>query len=216
MTIKKLPEISTPADPITGPSEFSADIRTVTQMIRRRRRNEDTRKARIDRINKEFDERSKALDAELNPLIDRIFSYVDEHWDELALPTSPKTVYTSSADFKKHIDTRGTKTVDQKVVIEFIQNIDDNPVLTALRKVLGNSIIDEFVQSLKATLTTEVITVVDETAAKQVAKDYPAITVEGVEVKYNDPKITMIPHQSVFEKRENISPHVVERKCASS
>lgn len=216
MTIKKLAEIGTPVNPITSKSELSAAITIATQKMRRNRRNEDVRKARIDKINKEFDERANALNAELNPLFDQIFSYVDEHWDELALPTSPKTVYTNSADFKKHIDTRGTKTIDQKAVIEFIQNIDDNPVLAALRNVLGNSIIDTFVQGLKATMATEVITVVDETAAKQVSKDYPEIPVDGVEVRYNDPKITMLPHPSVYETRVGIKPQVVERKCSES
>jgi phage host-nuclease inhibitor protein Gam len=213
VTIKKLAEIGEPADPITSKSEFNSDIRTITQVMRKMRRNEDTRKARIDRINREFDERAKTLDVKLNPLIDRVFSYVSEHWDELALPTSPKTVYTSSADFKKHVDTRGTKIVDQKTAIEFVQNIDDNPVIIALRKVLGDPIIDAFVQSLKATVTTEVITVIDEVAVKKVSKNYPAIAIDGVEVKYNDAKISMAPHPSEFEKRENIKPHVVERKC---
>ena len=216
MTIKKLAEIGKPADPIASRSEFNTDIQTVTQILRKMRRNEDTRKARIGRINKEFDERVKVLDADLNPLIDKVFSYVAEHWDELALPTSPKTVYTSSADFKKHVDTRGTKIVDQKTAIAFIQNIDENPVIAALRKVLGDPVIDAFVQSLKNTLSTEVVVVIDEIAVKKVSKDYPAITIDGVEVKYNDTKISMTPHPSAFEKRENIKPHVVERKCPES
>ena len=197
-------------------SEFNADLRTTTQIIRVMRRNESTRRSRIDKVNKEFDERATALKAQLDPLIDRVFSYVDTHWDELALPTSPKTVYANSADFKKHVDTRGTKTIDEKAAIAFIQGINENPVINALRKALGDQVIDAFTYGLKQTVTTEVVTVLDETALKKISKDYPAIEIEGVEISYNDPKISMTPHQSAFEKREGITPQHVERKCHGS
>lgn len=207
-TRKPIKPIKQPSEPITDFAELGRVTKLAASRLRDRNRIEATRARRKAAADSKADIQHSANDAVLEPLLDRIFTYVVEHWDELAPRHSPETVKMNVADFKRHIDTQGTKTVDEQTVIEYIENIQNSEMVATLRKVLGNELTDNLVSRLKALVTTTTVTVLDSNTLKSVLKDHPLLSVDGFEISYNS-TVSMILHRSAIDER-NKKPAITE------
>lgn len=207
-TRKPIKQVGKPTKKIMSSEELGADVRQANELLRKHRSNEATRARRIAKVNQEFDKRATKVDKDLDPLLDKILTYVLEHWDELALASSPETVKLSDVDFKRHIDTEGTKVVDDKQVIAFIQNLPNNDMLETLRKVHGEDVVSELISQLKNLVTKQIVAFLDSNTLKQMVKEHPELnTIPGFEVNYTD-TVKMIPHRSAVEvqkKKPSIS-----------
>lgn len=201
MTTQKLKPIKPPDAPIEDFSTYNEALRKATKYAQANQRNEATRKRRKDKIDKEFDSRREANNEVLEPLLDAIFTYTVEHWTELAAEKAPETVDLNSVTFRRHIDHEGTKEVNEKMVIDYIQKIEKSEMIATLRKILGDAVVDELISRLKALVSTVTVTVLDSTTLKEIVKEQPLLSIPGFNIAYNS-KVTLHYKQSSAEKRD--------------
>jgi hypothetical protein len=204
VTTQKLKTITPPDTPIGNFSDFNDAIRQATKYANINQRNEATRKRRKDKIDKEFDERRETNNKVLEPLLDAIFSYTVEHWMELASDTAPGTIELDSATFKRYIDRKGTQEIDEKLVIDYIQKIEQTDMIATLRKILGDTVVDELISRLQTLVTTVTVTELDSGTLKEIVKEQPLLTIPGFNIAYNH-KVTLHYKQSSAEKRDKKS-----------
>lgn len=202
---QKLKAITPPDQPVQNTKELNKDIQAAAELIREKSSNEAIRAHQKSKIDEECDELNAKIDTVLEPLLDRIFTYTIEHWDELAPSTSPETIPLNDVDFKRLTDSRGSKEVEEETVISYIKNIEKSEMIKTLRKVLGNEAIDELVDRLKALITTKEVTILDSDSLKELVKKQPLLTIPGFSLTFNN-KVTMILHRSATEIREKKSP----------
>jgi hypothetical protein len=200
---QKLKTIKPPDTPIKSFPDLNDVIRQATKHAHVNQRNEATRKRRKDKVDKEFDDRREATSEVLEPLLDAIFSYTVEHWTELASENAPGTVDLDSATFKRYIDHKGTQEINEKVVIDYIQKIEETDMVATLRKIMGDSVVDELISRLQALVTTVTVTVteLDSGTLKEIVKEQPFLTILGFNIAYNH-KVTLHYKQSSAEKRD--------------
>jgi phage host-nuclease inhibitor protein Gam len=208
---QKLKNIVPPEHPSQSFEETEEHIRAAKVLIRKKHRNEDTRDRRLSKTNAEFDKRNKEIDNDLDPLLDKVFDYIERSWEELAPSQSPETLRLSDVTFVRYIDKKGTKVVDEATVIEFIKNIDTNEMIKALRHVWGDEIMDAYVERLKAMVTTEEVTHLDSDKLKELKKEQPALEISGFAINYNN-KLTMSLPRSAAQIRDK-KPAITEARA---
>jgi phage host-nuclease inhibitor protein Gam len=212
---QKLKVITPPAQPAQNTKELNKDIQTAAELIREKSSNEAIRAQQKSKIDEECDELNAKIDTVLEPLLDRIFTYTVEHWDELAPSNSPETVPLNDVDFKRLMDTKGSREVDEETVVSYIKNIEQSEMIKTLRKVLGNEVIDDLVARLKALITTKEVTILDADSLKELVKKQPLLSIPGFSLTFNN-KVTMVLHRSATEIREKKSPLTEARAWPTS
>ncbi|HET8884357.1 MAG TPA: hypothetical protein VFM68_02710 [Candidatus Saccharimonadales bacterium] len=202
---KPAKRIGTPDSAITNFEAFNADLSSAIKQLHRVTRNEQTRQRRHIAVDKEIDARNVAINEMLDPLLDRVFTYTVEHWDELAPRQSPENAKLNAVTFKRHIDKIGTKSANEKEVIAYLRNIQNSDMMITLRKVLGDEVADELVSRLKVLVTRKIVSVLDSETLKEIVKEQPLLTIPGFNIDYNN-TLTMVVHQSATEKRKGKPP----------
>lgn len=198
---QKLKRIIPPDHPIKNLEDLNKDIQVATELIRQKSSNEAARAKEKSETDEKYDKLIAEIGTTLEPLLDRIFAYTVERWAELAPSNSPNTIPLNDVDFKRLIDTKGTKEVDEEAVISYIKDVEKSEMIVMLRKFLGDSIVDELVRELKALVATKEVTVLDSDTLKELVKKQPLLTIPGFSVAFNN-KVTMILHRSATEIHE--------------
>jgi phage host-nuclease inhibitor protein Gam len=198
---QKLKRIIPPDQPIESMEELNKDIQKATDLIRQKSSNEAARAKEKSDTDEKYDKRIAEISTTLEPLLDKIFTFTVDHWDELAPSNSPSTIPLNDVDFKRFIDTKGTKEVDEEAVISYIKNIEKTEMIATLRKFLGDTVVDELIRQLKALITTKEVIVLDSDTLKEVVKKQPHLTIPGFSVSFNN-KVTMILQRSATEIHE--------------
>lgn len=201
VTTQKLKTIKPPDAPIESFSAYNEAIRQATKYAHVNQRNEATRKRRKNKVDKEFDDRLEVTNKILDPLLDAIFTYTVEHWTELAAEKAPGTIDLNSATFKRYVDHKGTQEINEKMVIDYIQKIEQSEMIATLRKILGDTVVDELISRLQSLVTTATVTVLDSVTLKEIVKEQPLLSIPGFNIAYNH-KVTLHYKQSSAEKRD--------------
>lgn len=205
MTVATRQPVQKVDDPVLTFDEYEENVRQAAQLVQKKQRNEATRQRRRAAIDKEINARNEAIDTVLHPLLDRVFAYTVDHWETLAPRQSPQTIKLDAVDFKRHIDTKGSKQVDEQDVTTFLQNIENTDLVKTLRHTLDDTATGELIARLKHLVTKRIVTVLDSDTLKEIVKEQPLINIPGFKVEYHD-TVTMVVHRSAAEQRENKPP----------
>lgn len=201
MATQRLKKIIPPDYPVKGLEELNKDIQVATELIRQKNSNEAARAREKSETDEKYDKLIAEIGTTLEPLLDKIFAYTVEHWEELAPSNSPNTIPLNDVDFKRLTDTKGTKEVDEEMVVSYIKNVEKSEMIVMLRKFLGDDVVNELIHQLKTLVTTKEVTVLDSDSLKELVKQQPLLTIPGFSVTFNN-KVTMILHRSATEIQE--------------
>ena len=199
---KAIEPITQPNEPIESLKELDDALRTAASLLRNNDRTEATRARRKAKADALADEKLAKTNETLLPLLERIFAYAHQHWDELAPSHSPETFKTNVAEFKRHIDTIGTKSVDEAQVIAYIETIETSEMIAVLRKVLGDEVTDDLVTRIKSLVTSKTTKVLDSITLKSIVQEQPLLEVPGFGVTYSSTLKLALKRSAVQQRRK--------------